>query len=393
MQKPFAVIGFSLLIAFITAVFIGKTPSFVMAAICAAVVIAALVILRLKGKSIKDFIIVSAALLSASLAFFIFGFSYENSAEKFTFLDGQEASIYGRVAEYPEHEYGRYYYEVEVESVTINNEEIETGSFRVRLGSSHPVFVDLYDYIYTDATFYAFNDEDFFSAKTRNLSQDIVIGASVKGRTAYGVKAEKTGLDYYLKRIHKDLTKNVSAMMAPEQAGIVNAMILGDSSGITDEISLSFRKTGLSHLLTVSGFHVSVISGFLILLLSGMGFGRRLRNTLAILAVLLFMLLNGMSGAVMRSGIMTVIFLLADIFGREANSLNSLGISLVIICLTNPFVGGDVGFLMSVMATTGIILLNAPMRKILMKPFGEGRMKKIMNPVVSAVSVSFSATR
>ncbi len=392
MQKPFAVIGFSLLIAFVAAVFIGKTPSFVMAGVCLAAVIAAVVILKIKGKSIRDFIIVSAALFSASLAFFVFGISYDGKAENFDFLDGKAASISGRLMEYPEREYGRYYYEIEVESVSIGGEEIKTENFRTRLGSFYPIYIDLYDYLYANVTFYTFNDEDFFSAKTRNLSQNVVIGASVKDRTAYSVKAEKSGLDYYLKRIHKDLTKNVSAMMAPELSGLVNAMILGDNSGITDEVSRSFRETGLSHLLTVSGFHVSVISGFLILLLSGLGFSRKVRNSLAILAVLLFMLLNGMSGAVMRSGIMTVIFLLADIFGREANSLNSLGLSLVIICLFNPFIGGDVGFLMSVMATAGIILLNAPIRKALVKPFGSGKIYRIMNPLASALSMSLAAT-
>ena len=60
------------------------------------------------------------------------------------------------------------------------------------------------------------------------------------------------------------------------------------------------------------------------------------------------------------------VLLLADSFGRRADSLNSLGLAVLVVCLFNPFAGGDLGFALSVTATLGIVLLYQPLPTLLL---------------------------
>ena len=76
--------------------------------------------------------------------------------------------------------------------------------------------------------------------------------------------------------------------------------------------------------------------------------------------VLSFMAITGFSPSVLRSGIMSLLFLAAMIFHRKADSLNSLGIAVFLLCVINPYAAADFGFLLSVTSALSLILLSKP---------------------------------
>lgn len=392
MTRVFACIGFSWLVALVAAVFIGKTPSFVAAAVLILIFVGLVVYAKHNGRKLKSYQILSAALISASLAFAFFGVSFENKAEKLSYLDGEEAAISARLVDFPQKEYGKYCYELEVDEVTINGEKQELKPFKTRMSSSMPVFVELYDYLYADVVFYSYKDGGF-STQSRYLSREIQIGSYLKLFSEKRVKSGSKPLDYYLKLYRNDIQKRVKVAMPKDEASIVNAIILGDRSNMSAEIAENFRKLGISHLLVVSGFHVSAVVGFIMMLLGSTKLKRRSKNLLAMLVVFLFMMISGFQSSVMRAGMMNIIFLLADMWGYEADKLNSLGFAVLVMCLFNPFLGGDIGFLMSVITSLALILFGQRAKQLLLRPFaGLPRAKKIATSFASAISASLVAS-
>ena len=73
--------------------------------------------------------------------------------------------------------------------------------------------------------------------------------------------------------------------------------------------------------------------------------------------VMIYMALTGFTSSVIRSGIMMIIYLIGKEFFYESDSLNSLGIAALFMCLPNPYASGDIGMILSFSATLGIIIL------------------------------------
>lgn len=391
-MRIFACIGFSVLAALFVAFLMGGMLSIAVGALCVLAFVWLAVFARIRGKKLKDYAILSVALLSASLAFFVFGIAYEPAEGSYDFLDGETAYIKGRLVEYPEESYGNMYYTLRVEAVYQGSEKLEVEPFCTRLSSSYPLYVKLYDYIYCDATFYNFSEEGTFSTRDKQRARGVDIGSYVNGRSAQRVIAGGRDVSYYIKLIRHDMTKLVRESFSKETAAVINAMVLGDRSEISQETVMDFRKTGLSHVLVVSGFHVSVVAGFMLLLLRALGLKKRYRNIITIVMIALFMMINGFGVSVVRSGIMLIMMLVAEVAGRERDSLNSLGLAVLVMCVINPAAAQDVGFIMSVLATLGILIFSDKLEASMMKPLENTRASRFAKPIISAFSVSISAT-
>ena len=115
----------------------------------------------------------------------------------------------------------------------------------------------------------------------------------------------------------------------------------------------NFRQLGVSHILVVSGMHITVLAGFLQLLLKRLPVRKAVGNALTALVILLFLALSGFQPSASRGAAMFLVLLLADSAGRRSDGLNSLGLAVLAVCLFNPFAGGDLGFALSVTATSG----------------------------------------
>ena len=121
---------------------------------------------------------------------------------------------------------------------------------------------------------------------------------------------------------------------------------------------------------------MAVLAAFLHLLLKRLPVRKAVGNLLTGLALLLFLSLSGFQPSATRGAAMYGVLLLADSFGRRADSLNSLGLAVLVVCLFNPFAGGDLGFALSVTATLGIVLLYQPLATLLLDRV-KGRFAKL----------------
>ena len=142
-----------------------------------------------------------------------------------------------------------------------------------------------------------------------------------------------------------------------EAQALIAAMVLGDKSALTKQEYDRFATTGASHVLALSGLHLSIIY----LLLTRLTLGRRrswLTQSLIILAVWAYTLLTGLPTSLVRAATMITVYGLFSLGGRRRASLNILCFTAIIMLLADSQALFDVGFQLSFMAMLGILLFT-----------------------------------
>jgi len=143
--------------------------------------------------------------------------------------------------------------------------------------------------------------------------------------------------------------------------GLARALLLGDSSQIDEATLLGLRRSGLAHLLAVSGLHIGLVAGLALffgrwLPLSAL-WRRRLAVALAAALIGLYLLLVGPRPSALRAALMGCIALAALVGERRGSSLNHWAWAMLTLVLLKPSVVGDLGFRLTLSATAGIVIL------------------------------------
>jgi competence protein ComEC len=147
---------------------------------------------------------------------------------------------------------------------------------------------------------------------------------------------------------------------------VLAALILADRSGIEQETRQAFARTGLTHLLSVSGLHVFfvglVLYRLLKPLLGRLGLRWRAmeltRAALTLAVLVLYMLLAGSQVPVQRAVVMTAVWISATVLQRPSDSLNTLGVAAVVVLLLRPAALFDVGAQLSFAAVGALVALS-----------------------------------
>lgn len=153
----------------------------------------------------------------------------------------------------------------------------------------------------------------------------------------------------------RQMRRSLDTYLSGPSQEMASAMVLGDRVYMSDEISLVFEKSGLSHVLAVSGLHVSIITMMVVWLLEKMKMNKRMASIGAFALMWIFIAMVGFRPSALRAGIMTSAFLVSNMFRVSSETLNSLGGACLVICFISPYIIFDVGFLLSVLATAGIL--------------------------------------
>ena len=151
-----------------------------------------------------------------------------------------------------------------------------------------------------------------------------------------------------------------------EDFGVIAAMALGDKTALDKDTKEIYSIAGASHVLAVSGLHISIIFQLLIMLL---GSNRRHIFVIfsALLAIWMYVLFIGMPASAVRSATMLSVYGFATISRRNGNSLLSLSTAFTIMLLWNPLYLFDLSFQMS-FAAVGSIIVFMPLLSSLYHP-------------------------
>jgi competence protein ComEC len=149
--------------------------------------------------------------------------------------------------------------------------------------------------------------------------------------------------------------------LTPNDAGMLNAMLFGDRSSLTQKLRVGFQRTGSFHLFVVSGMHVALLAGLVFWIARRL----RLRNWLATLLTLAltyaYALLTGFGVPVQRALLMTAVFLLARLLSRQRNPLNALGAAALAVLIWSPRALFEASFQMTFLAIVAIAGIAMPL--------------------------------
>ena len=270
-------------------------------------------------------------------------------------FDGRTAYVEAYVCELPrKSEFGSTY-TLKLRSITVDGTSYNS-SDKAKVWLNSDFEADFYDVLKFTARVEAipsYESEDGVLYRLTASEQPHVAGKA--GRTPY----------YYCLALKKYMLGKLGADGTDERAGLLSALLLGDKSGIDADTELAFRKCGVSHLTVVSGLHVVTVTMFLFEIM------RRLTKKPpvipALILVWLLAALTAFSPSAVRAAIMLSVVLAATYSGREGDGLNSLGIAVFLMCAVSPSVVRDVGFLLSVSATAGLLVIAPRIRRWMMK--------------------------
>jgi competence protein ComEC len=151
--------------------------------------------------------------------------------------------------------------------------------------------------------------------------------------------------------------RQAAGVLNPEPAGLLPALVVGDTSAMVPTVDAEFRVAGLTHLIAVSGENVAILCGTVLGLARLARLGPRSAVLVAGLALVGFVVLCRPSPSVLRAAVMGAVMLLALMLGRRRSALPALCAAVLVLLLVDPSLGGDPGFTLSVLATGALVLL------------------------------------
>jgi len=186
------------------------------------------------------------------------------------------------------------------------------------------------------------------------------------------VVARNQGNKFYavILKIKSRLQKNIDKAIPAPQSGLLSGLLLGGDDKLSKEIQANFSRTGLTHIVAVSGYNVTIIAEYLMLLGIFLGLWRKQAFWFALVGIFLFVLLVGFPASAVRAGIMGSLLLWAMKNGRLANAQNAIIFSAGIMLLINPLLlRYDIGFQLSFLATIGIVYFSPFLENQMMKKY------------------------
>lgn len=149
-----------------------------------------------------------------------------------------------------------------------------------------------------------------------------------------------------------------SAFLPSDARGLLPGMVTGDTSALDEGLNNAMKAVGMTHLTAVSGANCSLVLGALLLGCRRFRLPRAPAAAAALTGLALFVVLVGPDASVLRAALMGAVGVASLAAGRQGRGLSFLCLAVVGLLVTDPALGTSFGFLLSVLATLGIILLG-----------------------------------
>ena len=150
--------------------------------------------------------------------------------------------------------------------------------------------------------------------------------------------------------------------MPAREAALARGFVLGEDDEVDAATKEDFRRSGLAHLLAVSGQNVALLGLLAMPLLAALGLPLRARLLWILGLIAVYVPLAGAGPSIQRAGIMGALSLLATLGGRRASRFYALLFAAVVLLLLDPGIAADVGWQLSFAAVLGILLLAGALR-------------------------------
>lgn len=371
MKRVFAHIGFSTALTLIILNLVSVEWALVILSVASVLFLASLVIDKTR-KAVSVPLCISCVIFACLL----FVSNYYGNFVKQTSLNNQSADAEFYIVDIEKEYNTGYLYTVKTKSISADNAPQD---IKLYLDSNTKINADYYEIIKGNVKFEAIADNGFDSHGS--FADNVFLTAKLNSYEATGKRVKSLNKGILACRL--DVKETFKRQLPKDEGALALALVTGDKSALRSEIIEDFRQCGASHLMAVSGLHLSVVSISLYWILKKIRVPKIPRIALSIIAILFYAALAGFSKSVIRAGIMMSVLYIGRAFKQKSDSLNSLGIAVFIICL-NPYAVTDAGVLLTVTAALGVITISNEIKKLIITK------NKALDFFFSALSVSFS---
>lgn len=215
----------------------------------------------------------------------------------------------------------------------VGNEIRVFGKFSVFQPASNPGQFDAYEY-YTGQGLYA---------EVQALRINVLDG-----------KIAPIGQGMYL--LKQRLRESITSLYPEEKAGVLTAMILGDKDLLSEEVENLYRQAGISHILAISGLHISMLCMGLFHALRKLTLPPKAATVISVAVLVFYVVFTGAGTSSLRAGIMCMIMFGAGWFRRSYDLLSSLAFAAICVTALRPEELTSAGFLLSFGAVLGVAL-------------------------------------
>ncbi|MDR0944158.1 MAG: ComEC family competence protein [Ruminococcus sp.] len=221
---------------------------------------------------------------------------------------------------------------------------------------------------------YTFSSENYYKTKE--------IFLQIPNAKSFSVISENENIFTRLTKKYRDRLYNIIHEFIPEKenASLFIAMLFGDRDGFSDNFTDMINRSGVSHIMAVSGAQLAIICAAVMLILSSLGAGKRISFFVMLIPLLIFVFLAENSVSIIRAAIMIIITYSGSLFLRRADTASSLSIACVIITAANPFAITDASFLLSAGGVFSLAVLIS-----LLRPRMRRTAEEIRNEIKSKV--------
>ena len=184
--------------------------------------------------------------------------------------------------------------------------------------------------------------------------------------------------------------------LTPRAEGLPSALLLGDKTALSDSVRRDFSRAGVSHLLAISGLHMTLLFGLLAGLLRLLRLPKRGRAVILSVCAAGYLILLGFPPSATRAAIMLGFVYLSHLLSAKADSLTSLGLAGALILAVTPCAAADAGFWMSYLAVLGLVTLMPEVNRFFKERAGQssllavGFFQVLTGILVGLVAMSFT---
>ena len=319
------------------------------------------------------------------------------------------------IIKYSENKYENLYKcieNLEITGIVVSNKEEKEYYNRYKIKVIEGKFKNTYLYINSEKELIYgdkinINGEFIEPSKARNYKgfnykeylKTLKIYGTVKAKDIKVLEKNKANIVMQISnRIFVKIKDIIKSTYSEKIAKIIIGIMLGDTGEIDAETKQDFSNSNISHVLAVSGMHIS----YIIILVTNSTkklFGKRQSKIIASIVLAIYMFITGFSISVVRASIMGILSCMSFIVYRKSDTLNNISISALIILINNPYSLTSLSFLLTYGGTLGIIYFNKTIENILKSIKIRNRKWKYIflkiqrkcKNIIEVISVSISA--
>ena len=187
----------------------------------------------------------------------------------------------------------------------------------------------------------------------------------------------------FLFKIKNSFIGNINRVISEPESSLLSGILLGSKSSLDEKTSETFRIAGLSHLIALSGYNITIVSESIMKFFSFLP--RNFSFSFGVIGIIFFVLMSGSSSTAVRAGVMSLIVILAQVTRRKYQVGRALVFAGFLMVLVNPkILVFDISFQLSFLATIAIIYVSPVLKekiKFVTDRFG---LRDIVSSTISA---------